>query len=73
MTEIFMCVQRFVAKVKDSAIDMVTGHDEDGWDQVTAMADQFEEQSAFFAKFIEQLANKGFYRELNARLMAQYK
>jgi len=39
MTEIFMCVQRFVAKVKDSAIDMVTGHDEDGWDQVTAMAD----------------------------------
>lgn len=71
MSEILICIQKFVTKVRESAIDMVTGYDEEGWEQVTALADQFQEQSVFFAKFVEQLSNKGFYRELNARLMAQ--
>ena len=38
------------------------------WDEINILIKKFDEKNIFFKRFVEQLANKGFYKDLYSRL-----
>ena len=70
MTEILKTMQNFVIKVTEFALA-----DEDLsevaveiWDELRQTVEDYGDRSRFFVKFVEQLATKGYYRELYGRI-----
>ena len=63
--QMLICIQKFAALVHDNQFQIIeSGPMQD----VEVLHDQFKDQQQFFMKFVEQLASKGHYQELNIRL-----